>query len=72
MYTPVSSKYSSRAFATSMVAVAWPRPMPFCSRVMQMEPPPMPTLMKSAPASARKRKPSASTTLPAPTFTESP
>ena len=42
------------------------------SRVMQMEPPPMPTLTKSAPASARNRKPSRSTTLPAPTFTASP
>ena len=47
-----------------MVAVAWPRPMPLVSRVMQIEPPPMPTLTKSAPASARKRKPSRSTTLP--------
>jgi hypothetical protein len=28
--------------------------MPFCSRVMQMEPPPMPTLMKSAPQSAKE------------------
>ena len=32
--------------------------------VIQMEPPPIPILMKSAPASARKRKPSASTTFP--------
>lgn len=39
------------------------------SRVMQMEPPPMPILTKSAPAFARNRKPSRSTTLPAPTFT---
>ena len=46
--------------------------MPFCSRVMQMEPPPMPTLTKSAPLSAKKRKPSRSTTLPAPTLTLSP
>ncbi len=50
---PVFWKYSSRAFATSITAEACPRPMPFCSRVMQMEPPPMPTLTKSAPASAR-------------------
>ena len=69
---PVSWKYSSRALATSMTAVACPRPMPFCSRVMQMEPPPMPIFTKSAPALARKRKPSRSTTLPAPTFTASP
>ena len=33
---------------------------------------PMPILTKSAPASARYRKPSASTTLPAPTLTVSP
>ena len=41
-YTPVSRKHSSRALATSMVAVAWPRPMSLVSRVKQMEPPPMP------------------------------
>ena len=46
--------------------------MPLVSRVMQMEPPPMPTLTKSAPAWARNRNPSLSTTLPAPTFTLSP
>jgi len=65
-------KYSSRAFATSIVAVACPRPIPFCSRVMQIDPPPIPTLTKSAPASAKNLNPSASTTLPAPTFTLSP
>ena len=32
----------------------------------------MPTFTKSAPARARKRKPSRSTTLPAPTLTVSP
>jgi IMP dehydrogenase len=40
----------SLASATSIKAVACPRPMPFCSRVIQMEPPPIPTLTKSAPA----------------------
>ena len=71
-YTPVSLKYSSRALATSMTAVAWPRPIPLVSRVMQMEPPPIPIFTKSAPACAKKRKPSRSTTLPAPTLTLSP
>ena len=52
-YVPVLWQYSSRARAASITAVAWPRPMPFCSRVMQIEPPPMPTFTKSAPASAR-------------------
>ena len=36
--------------------------------MIQIEPPPIPTLIKSAPASAKKLKPSASTTLPAPTL----
>ena len=40
--------------------------------LMFVEPPPIPTLIKSAPHSARKRKPAASTTLPAPTLTLSP
>ena len=51
MYQPVSLKYSSRALATARTAEAWPQPIPFCSRVMQMEPPPIPILMKSAPQS---------------------
>ena len=59
-------------YITSMVAVACPRPIPFVSRVIQIDPPPIPTLIKSAPHSARKRKPSLSTTLPAPTLTVSP
>ena len=72
MYTPVSLKYSSRALATSIVAVAWPLPIPLVSLVIQIEPPPIPILIKSAPQSAKNLKPSASTTLPAPTFTLSP
>ena len=41
------------SLATSCKAVACPRPIPFCSRVIQIEPPPMPTFMKSAPASTK-------------------
>ena len=69
----IAQLFAGRADAFyACTAEAWPRPMPFCSRVMQMEPPPMPIFTKSAPCSARKLKPSASTTLPAPIFTESP
>ena len=39
---------------------------------MQIEPPPTPTFIKSAPASAKYKNPSLSTTFPAPIFTESP
>ena len=37
--------------------------------MIQIEPPPIPTLTKSAPASAKKLNPSSSTTLPAPHLT---
>ena len=69
---PVSLKYSSRAAATSITEVACPRPIPLVSRVMHIAPPPMPTFIKSAPHSAKKRKPSRSTIFPAPTFILSP
>ena len=46
--------------------------MPLVSLVIHIEPPPTPTFMKSAPASAKYLKPSASTTFPAPIFTSSP
>ena len=52
--------------------MACPLPIPFVSRVIQIEPPPIPTFTKSAPQSARNLNPSASTTFPAPTFTLSP
>ena len=47
-------------------------PIPFVSRVIQIDPPPIPILIKSAPHSAKNLNPSASTTFPAPTFTLSP
>ena len=72
IYTPVFSKYSSLAATTSNKALACPRPIPFVSRVIQIDPPPTPTFMKSAPASAKYKNPSLSTTLPAPIFTSSP
>ena len=72
IYIPVSLKYSSLAATTSIKAEACPRPIPFVSLVIQIEPPPTPTLMKSAPASARYLNPSLSTTFPAPIFTLSP
>ena len=46
--------------------------MPFCSLVIQIDPPPTPTFIKSAPASAKYKKPSLSTTFPAPILTLSP
>ena len=69
---PFFFAYSSRAFETSITLVACPLPIPLVSRVMQIEPPPIPTLIKSAPASERKLKPSSSTTFPAPIGTLSP
>ena len=69
---PVSLKYSSLALETSMTAVACPLPIPLVSLVIQIDPPPIPILTKSAPAFARNLNPSASTTFPAPTFTLSP
>ena len=69
MYTPVFLKYLSRSLLTSISDVACPRPIPFVSRVIQIEPPPIPTLIKSAPQSAKNLNPSALTTFPAPIFT---
>ena len=40
--------------------------------MIQIDPPPTPTLIKSAPASAKYLNPSLSTTLPAPILTVSP
>ena len=40
----------SAASAQSMMAVIWGTPMPATTRVVQMEPGPMPTLTTSAPA----------------------
>ena len=72
IYTPVSSKYLFLASITSISAEACPRPIPFVSRVIQIEPPPTPTFIKSAPACAKYLNPSASTTFPAPILTLSP
>ena len=58
MYLPVSAKYLSRSSVTSITVVANPLPVPFCSCVIQIEPPPIPTFTAFAPASTRKRKPS--------------
>ena len=49
----------------SMMAVNWGTPKPVTTRVVQMDPGPMPTLMASAPASANSRAPSRDATLPA-------
>ena len=47
------------------MAVIWGTPMPATTRVVQMEPGPMPIFTQSAPASMRARVPSAVATLPA-------
>ena len=44
--------FRAKDFVDLLLQVACPRPIPFCSHVIQMEPPPMPTFIKSAPASA--------------------
>ena len=47
------------------MAVIWGTPMPATTRVVQMEPGPMPTFTQSAPASIRALVASAVATLPA-------
>ena len=54
--------------ATSMIAVSWGTPTPATTRVVQIEPGPMPTFTASAPRSIRMRAPSAVATLPATTW----
>jgi hypothetical protein len=59
-------------FATStasMIAVSCGTPTPATTRVVQIEPGPMPTLIESAPASIRAFAPSAVAILPATTCT---
>src|SRR3954447_10979221 len=51
--------------ATSWTAVTWGTPTPETTRVVQIEPGPIPTLTASAPASIKARVPSAVATLPA-------
>ena len=63
---PVSLKYLSLSLQTSITDEACPLPMPFVSLVIHIEPPPIPTFTKSAPASAKNLKPLPSTTLPPP------
>src|SRR5690554_1920793 len=58
--TPMGFKTSE----TSMMAVSWGTPTPATTRVVQMEPGPMPTFTASAPASAKYLPPSAVATLP--------
>ena len=41
-----------------MIAVTWGTPTPATTRVVQMDPGPMPTLIASAPAFSRARAPS--------------
>ncbi len=53
------------ASAQSMMAVIWGTPAPETTRVVQIEPGPMPTLTASAPASARSATASAVATFPA-------
>ena len=57
--------YFSAASAQSQMAVNWGTPMPETTRVVQMEPGPMPTLTTSAPASNRSAVAAAVATLPA-------
>ncbi len=49
---------------TSRTAVIWGTPTPAITRVVQMEPGPMPTFRAEAPASISSRAPSAVTMLP--------
>ena len=67
VWTPYIRAISQMAFSSSWVSCGEPTVVP-----RLMTPPVAMTLMKSAPQSARKRNPSASTTLPAPTLTVSP
>ena len=55
----------STAATTSITAVIWGSPMPVTTRVVQIEPGPMPTFTASAPASTSARAPSGVATLPA-------
>ena len=59
----------SAASAVSMTAVNWGMPMPATTRVVQIDPGPMPTLMQSAPAPMSARAASAVAILPATTLT---
>lgn len=60
-----NSLIPSTAFIT---AVIWGTPTPVTTRVVQIEPGPMPTFTASAPASARSIAPRAVATLPAMTW----
>ena len=57
--------YFLAAQAASYTAVIWGTPMPATTRVVQMEPGPMPIFTQSAPASIMATVPSAVATLPA-------
>ena len=57
------------SLATDWTAVNCGTPMPATTRVVQIEPGPMPTLTPSAPASTRARPAAAVATLPATTST---
>ena len=55
----------SASSAQSLIAVTCGTPMPATTRVVQMEPGPMPTFTQSAPASNSARVAAAVATLPA-------
>ena len=61
----MGTSYSAATCAASNTAVTWGTPIPATTRVVQMEPGPMPIFTQSAPASMRARVPSAVATLPA-------
>ena len=61
----MGTSYSAATWAASNTAVTWGTPMPATTRVVQMEPGPMPIFTQSAPASMRARVPPAVGTLPA-------
>ena len=67
--TPPSAMMGTPCFfaswAQSMMAVIWGTPTPATTRVVQMEPGPIPTLMPSAPALIRSAVASFVATLPA-------
>ena len=63
--TGMSSPASCTPATLSMIAVSCGTPKPVTTRVVQIDPGPIPTLIASAPASASSRAPSRVATLPA-------
>ena len=52
-YSPVSSMWVERAWATSAIAVAWGTPIPSTPRVVHAAPGPTPTSTPAAPVRIR-------------------